>query len=75
VNIYGDQKTGPKEAGPEALPKLSETDDDLLWHMDHGARHLPIAIRLRHCRNGGLITQDKSRDPLKIVWRTRSSRT
>jgi hypothetical protein len=29
-------KRTPKQQIPEDLPKLTETEQDLLWHMEHG---------------------------------------
>jgi hypothetical protein len=32
------KKQNPKKQAPDLLPKLSETEQDLLWHMKHGYR-------------------------------------
>jgi hypothetical protein len=82
----------------EIPSKLTETEQDLLWHMEHGYqletdslgsdpvlrkvggeevirpasanRHTVEALQER-----GLITEAKTHDPLKIVWRTNSRRS
>lgn len=75
--------------------KLSETEQDLLGHLEHGyqletdslggdpvLRKGDEVIRPASANRStvealagrGLIAQTKSHDPLKIVWRTRSSR-
>jgi len=74
------------------LSKLSETEQDLLWHLEHGyqletdslssdpiLRKLDGADVIRPAsanrstvealKERGLITEGKSHDPLKIVWR------
>ena len=83
---------------PDFPPKLSETEQDLLSHLEHGYQLEtdslggdPVlrslkgdeVIRLAFANRSTvealagreLITQVKSRDPLKIVWRTASSRS
>lgn len=91
------KKRAPKKGTPEIPPKLTETEQDLLWHLENGyqletdslggepvlrslkgdevirpasANRSTVEALAEH----GFITQAKSRDPLKIVWRTRSSR-
>ena len=32
------KKPSPKAQNPDLLPKLSETEQDLLWHLEHGYR-------------------------------------
>lgn len=88
------KKPSPKAQNPDLLPKLSETELDLLWHMEHGyqleTNSLGSDPVLRNLKDDevvrpasanrstiealeerGLISQSKSRDPLKIVWRPR----
>lgn len=95
---HGPQKACSEEATPEALPKLSETEQDLLWHMEHGYQLETDTLGgdpvLRSFKDDevvrptsanrntvealaerGLITQAKSSDPLKIVWRAPSAGT
>ena len=87
------KKRASKRRNPEALPKLTETEQDLLWHMDHGyqletdslgsdpvLRKLdgqevirPASVNrntVEALKERGLITTAKSRDPLKLVWRS-----
>lgn len=91
------KKQALKKRAPEVLPKLTETEQDLLWHLEHGYQlatdSLGGAPVLRNLQDNevirpasanratvealagrGLITQAKSHDPLKIVWRVRSNR-
>ena len=86
-----------KKRTPDAVRKLSETEQDLLWHLEHGYQletdSLGGELVLRGSKDSevvrpasanhntveglaekGLITQAKSRDPLKIVWRAQSTR-
>ena len=91
------KKRSLKKRTAESLMKLTETEQDLLWHLEHGY-HLETATLggdpvLRSLKDDevvrpasanrntvealaerGLITHAKSRNPLKIVWRARSSR-
>jgi hypothetical protein len=76
----------------ETLSKLSETEQDLLWHMEHGYQletdslgSDPVLRKLdgeevirpasatrntvEALKERGVITEAKSHDPLKIVWR------
>lgn len=89
------KKRAPKKGSFEVPPKLSETEQDLLQHLEHGyqletdslggdpvLRKGDEVIRPASANRStvealagrGLIAQTKSRDPLKMVWRTRSSR-
>ena len=91
------KKRAPKKGTFEVPPKLTETEQDLLWHLEHGYQLEtdslggdPVlrslegdeVIRAASANRSTvealagreLITQVKSRDSLKIVWRTRSSR-
>jgi hypothetical protein len=91
------KRIAKKRGSPEALPKLTETEQDLLWHLEHGYQLEtdslfgdPVLRSLKDdeiirpasaTRNTvealaerGLITQAKSRDPLRITWRARSGR-
>lgn len=86
------KKRAPKKRTPEALPVLSDTEKDLLWHMENGyqletdslgsdpvLRRLkddevvrpPSANRntIKSMEERGLISQGKSRDPIKLVWK------
>jgi hypothetical protein len=90
-------KRALKRRAPKVLPKLTETEQDLLWHLEHGYQLETDSLSgdpvLRSLKGNevlravsanrstvealaerGLIAQAKSRDPLKIVWRARSSR-
>ena len=92
------KKRAPKKRAPEVPAKLSATEQDLLWHLEHGYQletdslaSDPVLRRVggeevlrpasanrstvEALAGRGLIAQTKSRDPLKIVWRTRSSRS
>jgi hypothetical protein len=87
-------KRTPKQRIPEDLPKLTETEQDLLWHMEHGYRLETDSLggdpvlrsskgdevlrpasanrnTVKALEERGLITQGKSRDPLKIAWQGR----
>lgn len=89
------KKPSPKAQNPDLLPKLSETELDLLWHMEHGYQLEtdslggdPVLRKLnddevvrpasanrntvKALEERRLITQARSRDPLKIVRRSRS---
>jgi hypothetical protein len=92
------KKRVPKKRNPETFSKLTETEQDLLWHMEHGYQletdSLAGDLVLRKLggeevirpasanrntvealRERGLITEAKTHDPLKIVWRTTSRRS
>src|ERR1700751_4186227 len=94
-DVYGHEEKGFEEAGTAVLAKLTETEQDLLWHLERGyqletdslggdpvLRSLKGSEVIRPAsanRNTvealaerGLITQAKSRDPLRIMWRARS---
>ena len=91
------KKRALKKRSTAVLAKLTETEQDLLWHLEHGyqletdslggdpvLRSLKGSevIRLASANRNtvealaerGLITQAKSRDPLRIMWRARSGR-
>lgn len=86
------KKQASKKRREEALSKLSETEQDLLRHLEHGYQletdSLGSDLVLRKqggeevirpasanrntvqaLKERGLITEAKSHDPLKIVWR------
>ena len=84
------KKRAPKKRIPDALAKLTETEQDLLSHVEHGyqletdslgsdpvLRKDAEVIRpasanrntVEALKERGLITQGKSHDPIKIVWR------
>ena len=88
------RKKGPEKRRSEPLPNLTEIEQDLLWHMEHGYRLETDSLGgdpvLRNLKDDevlrpasanrntvkaleeqGLISQVKSRDPLKITWHTR----
>jgi hypothetical protein len=81
-----------KKTDPKSLPELTETERDLLWHMEHGYQletdsllSDPVLRRLKDdevirplsanrstiktMEERGLISQGKTDDPLKILWR------
>lgn len=81
-----------KKKAANLVPKLTETEQDLLSHIQHGyeletdslgsnpvLRHLkdneemrPLSANrntIKALEQRGLITPDKGRDPLTIVWR------
>ncbi len=83
-----------KLQGTKTPPALTEIEQDLLSHMEHGyqletdslgsdllLRKGDEVIRpasanrntVKALGERGLITQGKSRDPLRIVWRTDKS--
>ena len=83
-----------KKQTASVVPKLTETEQDLLSHMQQGyqletdsLRGNPVLRRLKDnveirplsanrntikaLEQRGLISPDKGRDPLTIVWRVR----
>jgi len=92
------KKRVAKKRNPETLSKLTGTEQDLLWHLEHGYQletdTLASDPTLRKVgrkevirpasanrntvealKERGLITEAKTHDPLKIVWRTTSRRS
>ena len=86
------KKRTVKKRPKEAFSKLSETERDLLWHLEHGYQvetdslgSDPVLRKqegeevvrpasanrntVQALKERGLITEAKSDDPLKIVWR------
>jgi hypothetical protein len=91
------KKRVPKKRNPETLSKLTETEQDLLWQMEHGYQletdslgSDPVLRKVggeevirsasanrntvEALKERGLITEAKTHDPLKIVWRAASRR-
>jgi hypothetical protein len=91
------KKRVPKERSPETLSKQTETEQDMLWHMEHGYQletgslgSDPLLRKVggeevirpasanrntvEALKERGLITEARTHDPLKIVWRTTSKR-
>jgi len=89
------KKRSLKKPNPKPLANLTETEQDLLWHLEHGYQletdslgSDPVLRRLTDnetvrpasvnrttveaLAERGLITQAKSRVPLKVVWRARA---
>jgi hypothetical protein len=93
------KKRVPKKRNPETLSKLTETEQDLLWHMEHGYQLETDSLggdlvlgkmgggeevirpasanrnTVQALKGRGLITEAKTHDPLKIVWRATSRRS
>jgi hypothetical protein len=76
------KKRVPKKRNPGTFSKLTETEHDLSWHVEHGYQ-LEEVIRpasanrntVQALKERGLITEAKTHDPLKIIWRTTSRRS
>jgi len=92
------KKRASKKRNPETLSKLTETEQDLLWHLEHGYQletdslgSDPVLRKVggeevirpasanrntvEALKERGLITEAKTHDPLKIVWRTTRRRS